>query len=354
MKFLVLGAGRQGIAIIHDILRRSGHSVTVADRDRTALELAQKRFPEVGVTTIDLNELWDVARALTGVDVCISAAPYFYNLVLARTAIENRVHFCDLGGSTQIVLKELQLDRHAREQGVVVIPDCGLSPGTTNILAAHVMSKQDQVDTLEIRVGGLPFSTPDLLNRYIEPAGVIENGMYKRVDAMTGVEPVCFNGYPELEAFYTHGGVSTLPESYSGRLRNLNHKTIGHQGFADWLRPILRDSRFKSRREIAAYLESTLRQESPDVVLVRVSAIGPKARVDVEVIDTADEKSGFSAMMRTCGFSAAIVAEMLAAGKIPPGAHAPEKVIPPDEFIAELGKRGIHVNIRNQVLGFRN
>jgi hypothetical protein len=51
---------------------------------------------------------------MAGIDVCVSAAPYFYNLVLARTAVENRVHFCDLAATPRLFLKELRLDMRKR------------------------------------------------------------------------------------------------------------------------------------------------------------------------------------------------------------------------------------------------
>ena len=71
-------------------------------------------------------------------DIAISAVPYFFNLELARATVEAGTHLCDLGSNTETVYRELELDGRARAKGVHVIPDCGLSPGMTNILAAHV------------------------------------------------------------------------------------------------------------------------------------------------------------------------------------------------------------------------
>ena len=239
--------------------------------------------------------------------------------------------------------------------GVAVIPDCGLSPGMTNILAAHLISDMENADTLELRVGGLPlepvpplnyqivFSILGLLNEYIEPASVVAGGQFLRVESLTGAEPIQFDGYPQMEAFYTHGGISTLPESFAGRVQNINEKTIRYKGHSEAMYAILKDPRFKSRTEIGAYLESILPKEGPDVVLVRVTATSGARRRSLEVIDTADPQTGFSAMMRTTGYSAAIVAQMLALGRIPPGAHVQEKVIPTEEFISALAVRGIHV-----------
>jgi len=88
-----------------------------------------------------------------------------------------------------------------------------------------------------------------------------------------------------------------------------------------------------------------------DLVVLRVSCIGeavaPRAKdkkrfeVLLDVMDFYDESTGFSAMERTTGFAASIVAIMLAQGKIKKGAIPLERAIPADEFVKELAKRGI-------------
>ena len=49
-------------------------------------------------------------------DAVMSAIPYYFNLDLAKMAIEVGVHFCDLGGNTDIVFAQQQLDMKAKEQ----------------------------------------------------------------------------------------------------------------------------------------------------------------------------------------------------------------------------------------------
>ena len=46
-----------------------------------------------------------------------------------------RVHYADLGGNTEIVFQQLELDDEARDRHISVIPDTGLAPGMV-ILAA--------------------------------------------------------------------------------------------------------------------------------------------------------------------------------------------------------------------------
>ncbi|HEX4996690.1 MAG TPA: saccharopine dehydrogenase C-terminal domain-containing protein [Terriglobia bacterium] len=361
MKFVVFGAGRQGAAIVHD-LTEAGHATLVVDRDSRALEAFRKRFAGRNVSSAEaeLNDTPRIAHLLEGAGAAISAVPYFFNLQLAQAAIHAGVHFCDLGGNTGIVMNELRLDAHARARGVAIVPDCGLSPGMTNILAARALERVRSPHTLEIRVGGLPlhpapplnyqlvFSIHGLLNEYLEPAEIVEHGAPRRVPPLTGEETIAFDGFPEMEAFYTHGGVSTLPGSYANLVRNINEKTVRYKGHAAAMRTMTADSRFPDRAALGAHLESILPVSGPDVVLARVRALGrdEQDRAVVEVIDRADEVTGLSAMARTTGFSAAIVAMLAAGGKIPPGAHAQELAVDPAAVIEELRRRGIQVSER--------
>jgi lysine 6-dehydrogenase len=88
-------------------------------------------------------------------------------------------------------------------------------------------------------------------------------------------------------------------------------------------------------------------EKSKDIVLVRVKALGKKAgrpaKAEVELEDRFDETTGFTAMERTTGWDAAIVAEMMAHGLTPRGAGGVESFVPAVPFMNELRRRGFHV-----------
>src|SRR5207245_6645009 len=152
-------------------------------------------------------------------------------------------NFCDLGGNNDVVAAELALDTEARSRGVNIIPDCGLAPGMVAVLVAHGAAQFDKLDEIHIRVGGLPqnpkppldyqlvFSVEGLINEYIEPARVVRNGKITNVASMTETEDIEFPPpFGRLEAFQTSGGTSTLPETFLGRVRELDYKTIRYPG----------------------------------------------------------------------------------------------------------------------------
>ncbi|HEX9960920.1 MAG TPA: saccharopine dehydrogenase C-terminal domain-containing protein, partial [Pyrinomonadaceae bacterium] len=249
MKILVLGAGRMGCGAVYDLIHNSPdvESVTVADFDLgKAVETAEKvGGGKVSATQIDVSNYESVAELMKPHDSAISCVNYWYNVELARAAIETGTNFCDLGGNNYIVDEQLALDAEAKNSGISIIPDCGLAPGMVSILAMHGANRFDETEEIHIRVGGLPqnpqppldyqlvFSVEGLINEYIEVARVIRNGEIKEVASMTELENLSFDDFPALEAFQTSGGTSTLPETFLGKIRELDYKTIRYAGHCD-------------------------------------------------------------------------------------------------------------------------
>jgi len=82
-----------------------------------------------------------------------------------------------------------------------------------------------------------------------------------------------------------------------------------------------------------------------DVVALRVKCAGRKderpAEVVLELLDYYDDETQFSAMERTTGWSASIVAIMTAQGETPRGAKPLETAVSGHSFVEELAQRGI-------------
>ena len=159
MNILVLGAGLQGCAAAYDLLQvPSVTRVTLADLNPARLpKFLQKDWgSRLKPLTLDVKDPAAVAQAMAGQNAVLCALPYYFNEPMTRAAVEAGAHFCDLGGNTEIVLQQRQLDAQAKAKGVSVIPDCGLAPGMVNILAAEGIRRLDKADRVKIFVGGLP------------------------------------------------------------------------------------------------------------------------------------------------------------------------------------------------------
>lgn len=375
MKILVLGAGRMGYGAAWDLIHSDCiESVTVADMDRVKVEELQKRLdsPKIRIEVLDVSDRTEVARLMRGHHAAISCVVYTLNLMLAEVAIETGVHFCDLGGNNTVVDAELSLDSHAKEAGITIIPDCGLAPGMVSILVADAASHLDTLDSIRIRVGGLPqhpepplnyqivFSVEGLINEYIEPVRVIRDGEIIEVEPMVELEELEFEGLGKFEAFNTSGGTSTLPKTFKGRVRELNYKTIRYPGHCERFKLLmdlgltssqvvdLSDVKVAPRKVLSHCLLTNLPKDGPDLVLVRIEVEGVKGTQQqcyrYEIIDRYDEANKLSAMMRTTAFPASIIAQMMARGDITVrGAVPQELAVPPAIFIAELEKRQIAI-----------
>jgi len=379
MKVLVLGAGMMARAVSYDLMRQPDvDAVLLVDRDRTRLRGLKKwlRNPKVSAAPGDATDRPSMARLMRECDVCVSCVPYMFNLDLARVAVAAGTHFCDLGGNNDVVARQFALDARAKKAGVTVVPDCGLAPGMVSILAADGFSRLDRTLEVHVRVGGLPrrpkpplnyrivFSANGLINEYAEDCVVLRDGRAKTVPALEDIESLRFPApFGTLEAFNTSGGSSTLPQTFRGRVKTLDYKTIRYPGHCEKFKllfdlglagpkPVNVDGqRVVPRRLLIHQLEETLGFETDDVVLTRVDVLGMKSgrrrRIRYQFVDYADKKTGLTAMMRTTGFSASVVALILGRGQATrTGAIPGEVAIPSGRFIHELRARGIGLTVR--------
>ena len=378
MKYLLLGAGLQGTAIAFDLLKTAlgTTGLTAVDGNQESLDKLAKRLGDPRLTTIsgDVRDASLLGPLMAEADVVISAVNYWYNAPLASLAVDHRDHFLDLGGNNDIVAQEFKLNGWANEQGVSVIPDCGLAPGLAGILGYYLVDSLARPESLKLRVGGLPanpqppmnyklvFSVQGLINEYIEPAVVIRDGKLRTVPSLSELESLTFPApFGELEAFQTSGGTSTLPQTLRGRIPNLDYKTIRYKGHCAQFKLLhdlgLTDSRPVSfengqvspRQMLAHCMSAKLEIPGTDVVLVLVEAEGwddqeVAMRKTIRIIDHHDTQNDISAMMRMTGYPTAIIARMLAAGEIKaPGACCQELVVPGSRMIDELRLRGVEI-----------
>ena len=378
MKYLVLGAGMMGSAAAYDLARSSpDNEVVLADIN---IQTAKRSAGAIGVNVhpvrLDVNSNRDLVEAMKGCDAVISAVTYSVNLQVTRAALQAGVHVCDLGGNNDVVAKQLALDEEARTKGVTVIPNSGLAPGLINILAVTASKGFDTLDSIRLRVGGLPrhprpplnyqivFSVEGLINEYVEQALVIQDGELKHIDSMSGLEEIEFpEPFGTLEAFTTSGGLSTLPELFAGRVKTLDYKTIRYPGHCEKFKtllelgfatrePMMVGGSVKTNREFFAdLLGKKLDFGDKDVVLARATITGTREgaqkELEYEFVDHYDETASITAMMRATAFPTSITAQMLANGTIRErGVKPPEQCVPGDALIAELGKRNLKITKR--------
>ena len=376
MKFLVLGSGLMGKALALDLTRSEDVShVTLADADGDRLEAVSRELHshKLQTRTLDVQKYADVVDCMRGHDCAIGAISYRYNVSLSGAAIESGTHFCDLGGNDEVVAEQRTLDGSAQKRGILVLPNCGLAPGMANILAARGAERFDSLNSIRIRVGGLPqhpvpplnyqlvFSVEGLVNEYTGSSVILRHGARTKVDAMTEVEEIAFpEPFGTLEAFHTSGGTSLLPSMFEGKVRALDYKTIRYPGHCEKFRTLL-ELGFASNEPISVgpnvltereiffeLLRRKLPGGQPDVVLVRVTIDGmlsDKSRhLQYDLIDYYDDSDNITAMMRTTAYPTSVIAQLVVAGTITQrGVLTPEQCVPLAPFLAGLAHRKVFV-----------
>lgn len=377
MRMLVLGAGLQGTACAFDLLQRSDVSeIRLAGLPIDHLPGFLKPYgsPRLLPTPLDVRDHDAVRALMRECDAVLCALPYYFNLEMARLAVDVGVHYCDLGGNTEIVFQQKELDAAARTRGVSVIPDCGVAPGMVNILAQHGIEQLDRVDAVRIYVGGLPqepepplnyqvvYSLEGVLDYYTTLSWVLRNGQRTQVPALSEIESVSFpTPLGELEAFHTAGGLSTLAFRYEGKIPTMEYKTLRYPGHAT-IMAALRDLGFfdldaiqvKGHRvvprdvSVAVLKEKLTKPEGRDLVALRVVVSGERggraSSIQWDLVDRYDADHGVSAMMRTTGYSLAITGWMQVKGLVSgPGVCTPDESVPAPRYIEELANRGVRI-----------
>jgi lysine 6-dehydrogenase len=361
-------------------------SVVLADMSLETAEAAADRINSLLSTDkarpvkLDVTDPEALALSLEGIDAFLSAVPYYLNLDVARAAVQAGANMCDLGGNTELVREQLGLDAAAREAGISIIPDCGQVPGMGSTLMVHAMNMLDEAEEVFMWDGGLPqnprppfdylltFNIAGLTNEYAEPPVFLRHGKPTVVPTMDELEEI---ELPDpvgcLEAFTTGGGVSTMPWTFEGKLKTLQNKTVRYPGHFAQLRAYYdlglwrtESVRVGDRDVIPRDLFHALFEpmvtypHDKDLVVIRIRATGLKsdlpAEIVLDLIDYYDEETGFTAMERTTGWDAAIVAAMMARGQTPRGAVPVELAVPSGLFVQELSKRGIDVRSRESLL----
>lgn len=386
MKFLVLGAGKIGHAVVFDLIRSPRvEQVVVADLNADNAHFIEETLVDQKIVSVelDVNNQQYVAELMKSADVTISCLPWQLNYELAKLALSTRSNFCDLGGNHKAAEKVFVLDEVAREQEVTIIANLGLVPALVSILAACAADSMDELYEIRIRAGAIAVEPEDqllghglfmpvesLIDEYVEPNTVIRDGQIYQLAALTDKEELEFpKPIGVVEAFNAEGGMHSLINRYKNKVKHLDFKTIRYPGHCEKIQ-LLSDLSLLSKeqiilssgtkvtaREVLTHvLKNGLSEDLADLAIARVTVTGVKEKKPVQqiwqCIDYGDEAEGIAAMSRISAFSGSIIAQMIARGDIADkGVLRPEACVPVKLLLAEMASRGVSLTMteRNPV-----
>ncbi|MEE8515065.1 MAG: saccharopine dehydrogenase NADP-binding domain-containing protein [Alphaproteobacteria bacterium] len=345
-KILVLGAGQIGTAIAAMLAGSGDYDVTLGDSDSDALK---RDLPEdVKPLVVDTEDARALEAALKGCDAVVSACPYFLNVAIAEAAAQDGVHFFDL---TEDVAVSRRVRELAAGSDIAFVPQCGLAPGFISIVANAFVNRFDEPYDVRLRVGALPqfpdnalrynltWSTEGLINEYCNPCEAIVDGQRREVTPLEGLEYFTIEGV-RYETFSTSGGVGTLCETFEGRVRNLNYKTVRYPGHRDLVHMLVSDLRLCERRDIFRdIIEHGIPTTRQDVVLIFVTVTGLiEGRLTqesyVKKIYGNSAPGGLNGIQTTTASAACAMVDLHREGKLPAKGFVRQEQASYSDFIA--------------------
>ncbi len=321
MTIAVLGAGMVGRAIALDLA--TDFSVTSFDLSAANLEELSRRNPAIHTAGADLADYKNYTDLLQPFDLVVTAVPGFMGFQTLEAVINAGKNVVDISFFPEDVL---QLDVLAKEKEVTVITDCGVAPGMSNLILGRYNAEM-KVKAFECYVGGLPkerkppfqykapFSPVDVIQEYIRPARLVEQGKIVTKPALSEREMMQFAEVGELEAFNTDGlrslifTMNHIPEMKEKTLRYPGHIdliiALQQAGFFD-MTPLHINDIAVSPIDFTSKLlvnEWKLGPEEEEFTVMKVIVIGDKETITYDLLDRYDPVTITSSMARTTGYT---------------------------------------------------
>jgi saccharopine dehydrogenase-like NADP-dependent oxidoreductase len=331
MTIAVLGAGMVGRAIALDLSK--DYDVTCFDLNKDNLEELNKRSAAVKIAAADFLLYDEYADWLDAFDIVVTAVPGFMGFKTLEAVINAGKNVVDISFFPE---DALLLDKLAKQKEVTAIADCGVAPGFSNFIIGH-HNEEMKIDSFECYVGGLPkerkppfqykapFSPVDVIQEYIRPARLMENGTLITKPALSDREIISFEDVGELEAFNTDGLRSLI---YTMKhIPNMKEKTLRYPGHVDIIIALQQAGFFDTtpiRIEEVDISPLTftskllvnhwkLEPEEEEFTVMKVIIKGgQKKRIEYGLFDRYDPVTKTSSMARTTGYTCTAAVNLIA------------------------------------------
>lgn len=383
MKVLVLGGcGIQGRTALHDL---------ASDDQITKIICADVQFDQLSkiadftdmerITQARVNaeNKEDLLKLYKQVDVVIDLLPKQFKTFVNEAAMEAKVNVVN----TNYAYSPEVLDKKARQAGITIMPECGLDPGIDLVIYGDARKRFDSLSVVNSYCGGFPekkaCTNPlnyklswiwrGVLSSTMREGCIIRDG---KTIAIPGenqhdedyVHPVEFPGLGTLEAI--PNGDAVYFTDRMGVTDNIVHTgrySLRWPGWSAFWRP-LKELGFLSEEPVKGlgdkvspmdfldkFLGSRLEYLDDEKDLVAMINIfegikdNKPMRFTSSMLIERDLDTGIMAMSKGVGYTACIVAKMIARGEInQKGVLSPMTHIPAALFMERLKKRGIIIN----------
>ena len=389
MRILVLGGcGIQGRTAISDLARSEDvKEVICADANLDALDRI-KDLPgmsKVQPAVLNAADPDNLADLFGRADVAIDLLPRPYTPQVCQAAMQTGVGVVNTNYGDSIA----DLADQAQQAGISIMPECGLDPGIDLIICGEAGRRFDELHVINSYCGGFPETSAcdnpinykiswiweGVLSSTNRSSRAINKGREVDIPGTRQHDPefvhsIEFPGLGRLEAIpngdavrYTDllGVTATIKESGRYSLR--------WPGWSAFWHP-LKQMGFLDDKPVAGlpcpvspiqFLDKLMgprlqyRDNEKDLVVMlnifEGLLDGKEQRLISRLLIERDLQTGLMAMSKGVGYTASIVAQMIAGGEITDkGILAPARHIPYQPFIDRLAERGILVEEEQSVI----
>ena len=382
MKVIVLGGyGAMAQSTVPDLLASPGvERVGIAGRNADkakAFAKAQSDDRAVPVA-IDARDSAALERELRDWDCVINSSWYDLNVPITEAAIRAGIHYCDQGGLYHQTLRQLKLDKRAKDAGVTCVLGIGSTPGTMNVLGMYGASKLDRVHKVLLRSSGAvvsggdpgkfvpPYAIRTILDEFSMDAPILRKGKIQFVPALSGLEKSEFMApVGMVEGYYTiHSELATMPQTIGKGVQEMDFIVAFPPAFRETIATLVRLG-LASREEVVVEGPKIRPYDLTSTVIDGLPKPGePELDVDIQRCVLVGERDGRDATLRyeavtwphkewkvgggvvDTGVPPSIAAQWAVKGLIKVrGVVPPEIAFDPLPYFKELASRGrgIHV-----------
>jgi lysine 6-dehydrogenase len=309
-KVLILGGGKMGQIIASELSR--AYQTKVADINQDICDI---RFD---ISSTDKTE---IKKLFNKFDLVVGALPSHLGYKPLCCAAENGSAYVDLSFTAD---DPAQLHNTAIKNGSMILHDCGLSPGLSNLVAGR-LNRIYKPSYITIMVGGIsqdpgaPYGhvntwcPEDLREEYTRPARFILDGKERYINPLDSRfwSKHSFDNIGELEGFISDGLRSLLKLKGPNTVSEI---TLRRKGHLKKVRKLIGEDKFI--KEIKQRCNS-----GKDAVILQVDCDG----ATVTMLDI--QKDHISSMARTTAYSCAAFAKLILKEKWKHcGVFAPEDI----------------------------
>lgn len=382
MNYLVLGSGLQGRVVAYDILEfDKSAKVTIADSDEKNLKLATELMKDYNIKTevFDIYDKNQTVDLMKNANVIINSLPHTWEITAKfYEALSNTKNTKAVFTDYWMWEKHYEYDEKLKKNNILAVPGLGIVPGFGNICAGQLANEFDELHEVDIYCGGLPtkrglvpldymalFNVEALLDLYLTPPTVIEDGELVVEEPLDNLETVLIPGYGEVDALKTDGLYSLNKTLLEKGVKRAAEYTLRYPGHYQTMQ-ILDKIGFFSKDPITVNGEEVILRDVSEVALNKLMPKqkdirdftylyvvgkglldGKYTKKEIELLEYSDEDVGITSMERTTAYPSSIAAIILA-HKVNNlyGVIEPESVFVGDRFdemVKELAKRNIFV-----------